>query len=130
MSRGETGSRARGETDTNVWFTEEEQRGGGIEYNYRREPPLPPPGHGAGADPSDGAVVLAATTGTDLATYTRERPGLSAFVLDDGAVYHAYSSYARGLDGIWGMYQWFDRAPRGRNEKGVWWRRHDEYDPR
>jgi predicted dithiol-disulfide oxidoreductase (DUF899 family) len=116
--------------DFNVWFTEEEQRGGGIEYNYRREPPLLPPGHGAGADPSDGAVVLAATTGTDLATYTRERPGLSAFVLEDGAVYHTYSSYARGLDGIWGMYQWFDRAPRGRNEKGVWWRRHDEYGPR
>ena len=114
--------------DFNVWFTEEEQREGGIEYNYRREPPLPRPGNGAAPDPNDGAVALAATTGTDLATYTRERPGLSAFVLEDGAVYHTYSSYARGLDGTWGMYQWFDRAPKGRNEKGVWWRRHDEYD--
>ena len=40
-----------------------------------------------------------------------------------------YSTYVRGLDGIWGMYQWLDRAPRGRNETGGgWWRRHDEYD--
>ena len=66
-------------------------------------------------------------TGTDLATYTRERPGMSAFVLEDGVVYHTYSTYSRGLDGIWGMYQWLDRAPLGRNETGVWWRRHDEY---
>ena len=69
----------------------------------------------------------AATTGTDVATYTRERPGMSAFVLEDGVVYHTYSTYARGLDGLWGMYQWLDRAPKGRNETGVWWRRHDEY---
>jgi predicted dithiol-disulfide oxidoreductase (DUF899 family) len=41
--------------------------------------------------------------------------------------YHTYSAYARGLDGLWGMYQWLDRAPRGRNETDVWWRRHDEY---
>ena len=66
-------------------------------------------------------------TGTDAATYTRERPGLSAFVLEDGVVYHTYSAYSRGVDGIWGMYQWLDRAPRGRNEHGPWWRRHDEY---
>ena len=67
-------------------------------------------------------------TGTDVATYTRERPGMSAFVLEDGVVYHTYSAYARGLDGLWGMYQWLDRAPKGRNETGLWWRRHDEYD--
>ena len=65
--------------------------------------------------------------GTDAATYARDRPGLSAFVLEDGVVYHTYSTYARGLDGLWGMYQWLDRAPKGRNETGVWWRRHDEY---
>ena len=58
----------------------------------------------------------AATTGTDWATYTRERPGMSAFALEDGVVYHTYSAYARGLDGLWGMYQWLDRAPLGRNE--------------
>ena len=73
---------------------------------------------------------FAAMTGTDVATYTRERPGMSAFVLEDGVVYHTYSTYARGLDGLWGMYQWLDRAPKGRNETGVWWRRHDEYDKR
>ena len=66
-------------------------------------------------------------TGTDVATYTRERPGMSAFVLEDGVVYHTYSAYARGLDGLWGMYQWLDRAPLGRNETGVWWRHHDAY---
>ena len=66
-------------------------------------------------------------TGTDVATYTRERPGMNAFVHENGVVYHTYSTYARGLDGLWGTYQWLDRAPRGRNETGVWWRRHDEY---
>jgi len=65
-----------------------------------------------------------------VATYTRERPGMSAFVLEDGAVYRTYSTYARGLDGLWGMYQWLDRAPKGRNETGFWFRRHDEYDKR
>jgi predicted dithiol-disulfide oxidoreductase (DUF899 family) len=54
---------------------------------------------------------------------------MSAFALEDGVVYHTYSAYARGLDGLWGMYQWLDRAPLGRNEaSGFWWRRHDEYD--
>jgi len=48
--------------------------------------------------------------------------------MEEGVVYHAYSTYARGLDGLWGSYQWLDRAPKGRNETGVWWRRHDEYD--
>ena len=72
---------------------------------------------------------MAAMAGTDAATYTRERPGMSAFVLEDGVVYHTYSTYARGLDAR--MYQWLDRAPpRGRNETGFWWRRHDEYDKR
>ena len=66
-------------------------------------------------------------SGTDEVTYTRERPGMSAFALEDGTVYHTYSTYARGLDGLWGMYRWLDRAPKGRNEDGVWWRRHDEY---
>ena len=66
-------------------------------------------------------------TGTDVATYARERPGMSAFVLENGVVYHTYSTFARGLDGLWGAYQWFDRAPKGRNETGYWWHRHDEY---
>ena len=53
-----------------------------------------------------------------------------SFVLEDGIVYHTYSAFERGVDGVWGMYQWLDRAPKGRNEAGVWWRRHDEYDKR
>jgi predicted dithiol-disulfide oxidoreductase (DUF899 family) len=110
--------------DFGVWNPEEQQRKGGVEYNYRREAPS-----GEGPEKaSEGAVVFAAMSGTDVATYTRERPGMSAFVLEDGVVYHTYSTYARGLDGLWGMYQWLDRAPRGRNERGVWWRRHDEYE--
>ncbi len=115
--------------DFNVSLTEEHQRKGTVEYNYRREPALTEGGIGdALTKGGEGPVAeIAAMTGTDVATYTRERPGMSAFVLEDGVVYHAYSTYARGLDGLWGMYQWLDRAPRGRNETGVWWRRHDEY---
>jgi predicted dithiol-disulfide oxidoreductase (DUF899 family) len=110
-------------TDFNVRFTEEQQRQGGIDYNYRREPPQ----QDGPKNPDSGSVIFAAMSGTDEATFTRERPGLSAFALEDGIVYHTYSAYARGLDGLWGMYQWLDRAPKGRNEDGVWWRRHDEY---
>jgi predicted dithiol-disulfide oxidoreductase (DUF899 family) len=108
--------------DFNVCFTEQQQRTGAIDYNYRREPPFAPrpveEGGGAGCH---------TTCGTDRATFLRDRPGLSAFVREDGVVYHAYSTYARGLDGIWGLYPWLDRAPKGRNETGMWWKRHDEY---
>jgi len=126
---GEADARADFNADFNVWFTEAQQREGGIEYNYRREPPmlLPTRTDWTMRDSSGPAAQQAAATGTDLATYTRERPGLSAFVQEDGVVYHTYSTYARGLDALWGMYPWLDRAPKGRNENGVWWRRHDEY---
>ena len=114
--------------DFKVSFTEEQQQEGGIEYNYRREAGAPLVGRDT-AEWKEGPVAQnAAMTGTDVPTYTRERPGMSAFVREDGAVYHTYSAYARGLDALWGMYQWLDRAPRGRNEKGLWWRRNDEYD--
>jgi predicted dithiol-disulfide oxidoreductase (DUF899 family) len=114
-------------SDFSVSFTQEQQqREKGIEYNYRGENAfLWRPGQVGG-----GAVAesqFAVMCGTDTATYYRDRPGMSAFVLEDGVVYHAYSSYARGVDTLWGMYQWLDRAPKGRNETGVWWRRHDEY---
>jgi predicted dithiol-disulfide oxidoreductase (DUF899 family) len=109
--------------DFSVGFSEEQQRAGGIEYNYRREKPFQP----SSSSRSTGHAVQC---GTDQATYIRERPGMSAFVLEDGVVYHTYSTYGRGLDGLWGMYQWLDRAPKGRNEAGPWWRRHDEYDAR
>jgi predicted dithiol-disulfide oxidoreductase (DUF899 family) len=117
--------------DFNVSFTEEQQREGGIEYNYRREPAWQLRSDEGMASRMEGNPVAdnAAVTGTDMATYTRERPGMSAFALEDGTVYHTYSAYARGLDALWGMYQWLDRAPKGRNETGgVWWRRHDEYE--
>ena len=110
--------------DFNIWFTEKQQRDGGIEYNYRREGQWQLRG-------SEGPVAeIAAQSGTDAATYTRERPGVSAFALEDGVVYHTYSAYARGLDSLWGVYQWLDRAPKGRNEQGVWWKHHDRYDQR
>jgi predicted dithiol-disulfide oxidoreductase (DUF899 family) len=107
--------------DFNVRFTEEQQREGGIEYNYRRESHW----RTLGSDTPVGQI--AAMTGTDAATYTRERPGMSAFALEDGVVYHTYSTYSRGVDSLWGMYQWLDRAPLGRNEQGVWWRHHHRY---
>ena len=111
--------------DFNVSITEEQQREGTVEYNYR---PSPPRNRNAASRPTpDGAAKGAAMTGTDVATYARERPGMSAFVFEDGIVYHSYSTYARGLDALWGAYQWLDRAPKGRNETGYWWRRHDEY---
>ena len=119
--------------DFNVWFTEEQQRNRGIEYNYQREAPTQQPLAGKAARKwrsrkNQGPVAeFAAMTGTDAATYTRERPGMSAFALQDDIVYHTYSAYARGLDGLWGMYQWLDRAPHGRNETGAWFHRHDEY---
>jgi predicted dithiol-disulfide oxidoreductase (DUF899 family) len=120
--------------DFNVSLTEEQQRAGTVEYNYRRQPASPSSGGDGPEIPSratpEGAAKGAAMTGTDVATYARERPGMSAFALEDGVVYHTYSTYARGLDGLWGAYQWLDRAPRGRNENGYWWHRHDEYNKR
>ena len=113
--------------DFNVWFSEEQQRGGTVEYNYQREPVFEwRAGHEGGG--AEAEAKFAAMCGTDVPTYHRDRPGLSAFALEDGVVHHTYSAYARGLDGLWGMYQWLDRAPKGRNETGAWWRRNDEYD--
>jgi predicted dithiol-disulfide oxidoreductase (DUF899 family) len=107
--------------DFDVAFTVEQQSEGKIAYNYRREGAWTLRG-------GEGPVsTIANMTGTDSATYTRERPGMSAFVLEDGVVYHTYSTFARGLDALWGMYQWLDRAPLGRNEQGVWWRHRDAY---
>jgi predicted dithiol-disulfide oxidoreductase (DUF899 family) len=85
----------------------------GAQHNYR---PLNVdvqslPGGGQGSEPVDAG----------------ESPGMSAFALDDDVVYHTYSTYARGTDALWGMYQWLDRAPLGRNEDGPWFHRHDEY---
>lgn len=118
--------------DYSVGFTEAQQRAEGIEYNYRREAALRQLGTVRGPSALAGASGpvgrFAATCGTDAATYLRERPGMSAFAMENGIVYHTYSAYGRGLDALWGMYAWLDRAPLGRNEvQGPWWRRHDEY---
>ena len=109
--------------DFNVQFTEEQQREGASNTTIDAS-------RSGVARQRHAGREIAAMTGTDPATYTRERPGVSAFVLEDAIVYHTYSTYARGVDSLWGMYQWLDRAPHGRNEQGVWWRRHDEYGQR
>jgi predicted dithiol-disulfide oxidoreductase (DUF899 family) len=114
--------------DFNVSYTEEQQRSGNIEYNYRKAGVSSRLEETAAREEeAEDATTLATSVGTDWPTYIREAPGMSAFAIRDGVVYHTYSAYARGLDGIWGMYQWLDRAPRGRNETGFWIRRHDEY---
>ena len=114
--------------DLQVSFTEEQQQSGVVEHNFRAMDT-----HSELTDEQTLAVY-----GTDVATALREAPGMSAFALEDGVVYRTYSAYIRGLDGLWGMYQWLDRAPSGRNEAmvqgmgdlhaAVWMRRRDEYD--
>jgi predicted dithiol-disulfide oxidoreductase (DUF899 family) len=117
--------------DFNASITQKQQEEG-AEYNYTRERPQQEtsdkhePNMPTRTTP-DGPARFAEMAGTDVATFARERPGISTFVQEDGIVYHTYSAYARGVDALWGMYQWLDRAPLGRNEKGTWWRRHDEY---
>lgn len=106
----------------------ERQQSEGVEYNFHREPERPwragKDGGGEGAE-----ATLAAMCSVDVPAYERERPGMSAFALDNGVVYHTYSTYARGVDAIWGVYPWLDRAPKGRNESGgIWWRHRDAYE--
>jgi len=91
--------------DFGVSFTEDQQANG-AEYNFRWEDA-----------PED------------------EWPGLSSFALEDGVVYHTYSTYDRGTDVFNTFYQLLDRAPKGRDEEALlrgegewWWRRHDEYE--
>ena len=118
-------------TDFNFDFqaalTEEQQQSGAVEYNFRVTDMRPAPAADEGPATNERGSDNAMNCGTDWATYARQMPGMSAFALEDGVVYHTYSAYARGLDGLWGMYQWLDRAPLGRNETGPWFRRKDEY---
>jgi predicted dithiol-disulfide oxidoreductase (DUF899 family) len=107
-------------SDFHVYANEEQQRTGDYEYNFRPGSPLAP-------SVGEWPATSAAQTSADFPTYVREKPGMSAFVLDEGVVYHTYSAFARGLDGLWGAYQWLDRAPKGRNETSYWWRHHDAY---
>jgi predicted dithiol-disulfide oxidoreductase (DUF899 family) len=90
--------------DFGAAFTGEQQRSG-AEYNFRRTD-----------DPG------------------QQAPGMSAFALADGVVYHTYSTYARGVEQLMGTLRYLDVAPLGRNEDpehpGRWWRRHDQYETR
>ena len=97
--------------DFGVSFTEEQQLSGG-EYNYRAFPTMAPILETETGPVAEQAIMV----GTDRAGYMRQAPGMSAFALSDGVVYHTYSAYARGLDVLMGFYQWLDRAPLGRNE--------------
>jgi predicted dithiol-disulfide oxidoreductase (DUF899 family) len=109
--------------DFGVAHTKEEWEAGAVKYNFGEEDLRAPAGQESANDAFSMSIV-----GTNWETFRREGPGMSAFALQDGDVYHTYSTYGRGLDILWGMYQWLDRAPLGRNESGMWWRRHDEYD--
>jgi len=109
--------------DFQASYTKEQQESGALEHNFRTVDMRPELKAGQAGDWTAGMGV-----GVDWATYRREAPGVSAFALEDGVVYHTYSAYERGIDGLWAMYQWLDRAPLGRNETGMWWRRHDEYE--
>jgi predicted dithiol-disulfide oxidoreductase (DUF899 family) len=86
--------------DFGAAFTEQQQRSGAV-YNFRH---IDNPG--------------------------QQAPGLSAFALKDGAIFHTYSTYDRGVEQMMGTYRFLDLAPLGRNEEtpACWWRRHDEYD--
>ena len=97
------------------------QQDQGYQYNFEQKPPLP-------ADMPAEPDSHAGMCGVDWRTFLKEMPGMSAFVLEDGEIYHTYSTYGRGLDILWGAYQWLDRAPLGRNEPGwPWWKRRYEY---
>ncbi len=109
--------------DFGVAHTKKEWEAGRTAYNFGEQDLRPSAADAESMDAFSQSIV-----GTDWETYRREGPGMSAFAVEDGTVYHTYSTYSRGLDILWGMYQWLDRAPLGRNEAGMWWRRHDEYD--
>ena len=75
--------------------------------------------------------VMAERSGTDVAGYVAEGPGLSAYALEDGTVYRTYVTSARGLEPAMAYYGLLDRTPMGRNEGGdqpFWLHRHDEYE--
>jgi predicted dithiol-disulfide oxidoreductase (DUF899 family) len=112
--------------DFNVSFTRDQQRDG-VEYNYRSFDPMPILEAAAGTPFEE----LAAMVGTDPAGYMTEAHGLSAFALEEGVVYHTYSTYARGTEFVLGFYPFLDRVPKGRNEGDppeMWIRRRGEYD--
>ena len=122
-------------SDFNVWFTEEQQREGGIEYNYRREEPTREPLAGKTAQEwksrdSEGPVAKIRGHDRNRRGHVHARQAGHERVRARGRrrLPHLFRPIRAAWTRIWGMYQWLDRAPKGRNETGVWWRRHDEYD--
>jgi len=89
--------------DFGAAFTEEQRREG-ADYNFKHLDEVPWP----------------------------QREGMSAFALEDGTVFHTYSTYDRGVEQFMGTFGFFDVAPFGRNEESPsdWWQRHDEYETR
>jgi len=83
--------------DFNVSFSEEQQRSGNIEYNYRKSGVSSRKDAVAESEaaPDSGAAKLAAGVGVDWANFIREAPGMSAFALEDGVVYHLLGLRAR-----------------------------------
>jgi predicted dithiol-disulfide oxidoreductase (DUF899 family) len=76
------------------------------------------------------ATRNASDSGTDVLHYLTESQGFSAFIFDDGVVYHTYSTGARGVEFLMGYYPILDRTPKGRDESDgfqLWIHRHDEY---
>src|SRR5262249_30234874 len=78
--------------DFGVAHTKEEWEAGAVKYNFGEEDLRPPAGEKSSRDAWTESIV-----GTDWETFRREGPGMSAFALEDGVVYHTYSAYARGL---------------------------------
>jgi predicted dithiol-disulfide oxidoreductase (DUF899 family) len=112
-------------TDFQAAHTPEQEQAGSVEYNFRLMPKAP----AQPAPEQPWMAQIASIAGTTWPKYKLDTPGISAFVLEDGVVYHTYSAYSRGLDGLWNMYQWLDRTPKGRNENDdIWLRLHDQYE--
>ena len=112
--------------DFNVSVTEKQQRAGTVEYNYQpSRPRVYAKPEAAAEKPPDGAAKGAAMTGTDLATYARERPRMSASLSRTASSTHLFHLCARTGRPM-GRVPVVDRA-KGRNETGYWWHRHDEY---
>jgi predicted dithiol-disulfide oxidoreductase (DUF899 family) len=62
------------------------------------------------------------------------REGISVFYRDEqGAIFHTYSTHARGIDMVNGAYHFLDLTPKGRDEADhddpqYWVRHHDRYE--
>ena len=100
----------------------------GSDFNYDYAVSLKPEQVQGGGDVASGFLYdTAMAAGAEVRDFLQEAPGMSAFATEDGAVYHTYSAYQRGLDALWGAYQWLDRAPLGRHGDDRAWVHRDRY---